>query len=138
MRTPWWGIASRQKTYKVGVEVVRDLYGAMAAKGATGGFVVTSGTFTDAAEDFAHSRHLKLLDGSKLRLMIGRTQRGEPVTPRCYKCFMLHKPVGLTLFCAHVRTDLQKHRRHPAQGRRLHQRARLHRTVILASVPQVP
>ena len=70
------------KAYKVGVDVVRELYGAMAAKGATGGFVVTSGSFTDAAKDFAHGRNVKLLDGSKLRLMMGRAQKEEPVTPR--------------------------------------------------------
>jgi restriction system protein len=33
------------KAFKVGVQVVRELYGVMAAQGAAGGFVVTSGTF---------------------------------------------------------------------------------------------
>ncbi|MBC7405368.1 MAG: restriction endonuclease, partial [Cytophaga sp.] len=37
------------KAYKVSVDVVRELYGDMAAKGATGGFVATSGRFTDRA-----------------------------------------------------------------------------------------
>ena len=41
------------RAYKVGVDVVRELYGVMAAKGATGGFVVTSGRFTDEAISFA-------------------------------------------------------------------------------------
>lgn len=34
------------KAFKVGLDVVRQLYGVMAARGAAGGFVVTSGTFT--------------------------------------------------------------------------------------------
>jgi restriction system protein len=41
------------KAYKVGVEVVRALYGVMAAKGAAGGFVVTSGQFTEPVREFA-------------------------------------------------------------------------------------
>lgn len=41
------------KAYKVGVEVVRELYGVMAAKGAAGGFIVTSGRFTEPAHEFA-------------------------------------------------------------------------------------
>lgn len=58
------------KAYKVGVDVVRELYGVMAAKGATGGFVVTSGRFTDAAKAFAEGRNVQLVDGPKLFAMI--------------------------------------------------------------------
>jgi restriction system protein len=58
------------KAYKVGVDVVRELYGVMAAKGATGGFVVTSGRFTDDAKAFAEGRNVQLLDGPKLFSMI--------------------------------------------------------------------
>ena len=58
------------KAYKVGVDVVRELYGVMAAKGATGGFVVTSGRFTDDAKAFADGRNVQLVDGPKLFSMI--------------------------------------------------------------------
>ena len=54
------------KAYKVGVDVVRELYGVMAAKGATGGFVVTSGSFTEDARAFAEGRNVKLVDGQQL------------------------------------------------------------------------
>ena len=54
------------KAYKVGVDVVRELYGVMAAKGATGGFVVTSGGFTEDARAFAEGRNVKLVDGHQL------------------------------------------------------------------------
>ena len=58
------------KAYKVGVDVVRELYGVMAAKGATGGFVVTSGRFTDDAKAFSDGRNVQLVDGPKLFAMI--------------------------------------------------------------------
>ena len=58
------------KAFKVGVDVVRELYGVMAAKGATGGFVVTSGRFTDDAKAFADGRNVQLVDGPKLFAMI--------------------------------------------------------------------
>jgi restriction system protein len=62
------------KAQKVPVTVVRELYGVMAAQGAAGGFVITSGTFTGDAEDFASGRNLKLIDGSKL---FGFIQQGR-------------------------------------------------------------
>ncbi len=58
------------KAYKVGVEVVRELYGVMAARGAAGGFLVTSGRFTDAATRFAQGRNVKLIDGPILMKLI--------------------------------------------------------------------
>lgn len=54
------------RALKVGVDVVRELYGVMAARGATGGFVVTSGRFTDEAVSFASGRNVTLVDGPKL------------------------------------------------------------------------
>ena len=54
------------KAAKVGVEIVRELYGVMTAEGATGGFVVTSGTFSADAKAFAQGRNVQLVDGPKL------------------------------------------------------------------------
>lgn len=54
------------RALKVGVSVVRELYGVMAARGAAGGFVVTSGTFTDDARAFAEGRNVTTLDGEAL------------------------------------------------------------------------
>lgn len=64
------------RALKVGVEVVRDLYGAMAASGAAGGFVVTSGRFTNDASAFASGRNLSLIDGVQLHAMLRRVQAG--------------------------------------------------------------
>lgn len=68
------------KAYKVGVEVVRELYGVMAAHGAVGGFVVTSGRFTDAATQFAQGRNMKLVDGPALLKLIQHASSVRPTT----------------------------------------------------------
>ena len=63
---------------QVGVPVVRELYGAMAAEGAVGGFVVTSGTFTQPARDFASGRNLQLVDGALLKRWIAEAKKPGP------------------------------------------------------------
>lgn len=62
------------RAMKVSVEVVRELYGVMAARGAAGGFVVTSGRFTDDAVAFANGRNLHLIDGPKLFALLQQTR----------------------------------------------------------------
>lgn len=54
------------KAYKVSVQVVRELYGVMAAQGAAGGFVVTTGVFTSEASKFAKGTNVQLIDGKSL------------------------------------------------------------------------
>ncbi len=58
------------RAQKVGVSVVRELYGVMAARGAAGGFVVTAGTFTKDAESFAVGRNIILIGGDRLPRML--------------------------------------------------------------------
>ncbi len=69
------------KAYKVGVEIVRELYGVMTAKGAAGGFVVTSGRFSRDAQAFAQGRNIRLIDGPKLHSMLQRIQAGQMQAP---------------------------------------------------------
>ena len=74
------------KVLQVGVPVVRELYGVVAAHGAGGGYVVTSGKFTAPAADFARSVGLRLIDGPALEVMIRQAQQarragGEPREP---------------------------------------------------------
>ncbi|MBS3996787.1 MAG: restriction endonuclease [Hydrogenophaga sp.] len=69
------------RAYKVGVDVVRELYGVMAAKGATGGFVVTSGRFTEEAISFASGRNVTLVDGPKLHGLLRQAQSGAERSP---------------------------------------------------------
>jgi len=67
------------RAIQVGVPTVRELYGAMAAEGAVGGFVITSGTFTQPAREFASGRNLQLVDGAQLKSWIVAAQRKEPI-----------------------------------------------------------
>jgi restriction system protein len=69
------------KAYRVGVDVVRALYGVMAAHGAAGGFVVTSGRFTSDAQDFASGRNIVLVDAPILLDMIRCANRAPVANP---------------------------------------------------------
>lgn len=69
------------KAYKVGVQIVRELYGVMAAKGAVGGYVVTSGVFTDDAKSFAEGRNIELIDGNTLTQWISGAKSSIKTEP---------------------------------------------------------
>lgn len=81
------------RALRVGVQPVRELYGVMAAQGVDGGFVVTSGSFTEDACDFADGLALLgLIDGRALQRGI-RSQTGTVVPdsgpahpPACPQC----------------------------------------------------
>lgn len=66
------------RSMQVGVPVVRELYGAMAAEGAVGGFVITSGQFSRPARDFASGRNVQLIDGAALNQWIALTRKPAP------------------------------------------------------------
>lgn len=65
------------RSLKVGVPVVREFFGAMAAEGAVGGYVVTSGQFTKEAKAFANGRNIQLIDGAGLKRLMHK-QASEP------------------------------------------------------------
>lgn len=54
------------RAFKVGVPIIREFFGVMAAEGAAGGFVVSSGGFTNEAAAFAAGRNIQLIDGDRL------------------------------------------------------------------------
>lgn len=74
------------KAFSVGVSVVRELYGVMAATGAAGGFIVTSGRFTENAKAFAEGRNVKLIDGPRLfgLLKQATAERGAAMQTEIY------------------------------------------------------
>lgn len=80
------------KSTRVGVAIVRELYGVMAAEGAVGGFVVASGDFTDDAREFAAGRSIELVDTKKVLDMIADTSeltnagRMDEKVPKCPEC----------------------------------------------------
>jgi len=61
----------------VGVTIVRELNGVIAARGARGGFVITSGTFTAEARSFASDCKLELIDGPILQAMLAGVARAQ-------------------------------------------------------------
>lgn len=67
------------KCQKIGVAIVRELYGVMAAEGAVGGFVVASGGFTDDARRFAEGRAIELVATDELLRLIGTTARPDKI-----------------------------------------------------------
>ena len=64
------------RAFKVSVDIVRELYGVMAARGAAGGYVVTSGRFTDEAKEFASGRNIQLIEGPVLQSIINSAKSG--------------------------------------------------------------
>jgi restriction system protein len=84
------------RSQRVGVVVVRELYGVMAARGAAQGCVVTCGTFTPEARQFAKDCNVDLLDGDALSTLIrevgpptastaspAQTNADIPACPQC-------------------------------------------------------
>src|SRR5690606_17948127 len=79
---------------KVDVRIVREQLGVMTAAGADECFVVTSGSFTNEARNFVKGQSISLIDGRKLRDLMGfemrdrnedRQIRREP-TVECPSC----------------------------------------------------
>ncbi|WP_028475741.1 restriction endonuclease [Nevskia ramosa] len=63
---------------QVGVSVVRELFGLIAARGATGGYVVSIGPFTPDAHAFAAGRNIELVDANQL---LRSKQAAVPTSP---------------------------------------------------------
>lgn len=73
---------------KVDVSVVRELFGVMAARRATGGYVVSIGEFTEEAKAFAKGRNIELVDAHallKIQNPVKATTTSTP-TPACPRC----------------------------------------------------
>jgi restriction system protein len=58
------------KVQKVGVKVIRELYGVMTAANVKSGIVITSGEYTPDAKDFARKSNIVLINGDDLFEMI--------------------------------------------------------------------
>jgi restriction system protein len=83
--------------YRVGVKPVRELYGVMAAEKVKYGMLITSGTFTAEAEEFAKGKITlvsggkfleyirKLPEEKKIRLLNAALE-GDYSTPTCPQC----------------------------------------------------
>lgn len=67
------------RAQKVGVNVVRELFGVMTAERATSATVLTSGIFTQEAKNFAHGKPIDLIEGAQLQCMLEIAQKKEAV-----------------------------------------------------------
>jgi restriction system protein len=67
----------------VGVAPLRELHALIVARGAAGGFVITSGEFTDEARRFSARRSIELIEGRALaELLSTRQEKTQPLVRR--------------------------------------------------------
>ena len=89
----------RYRSWKVGIQEVREFYGAMAAhRTSCEGIFVTCGRYTSDARAFAADNPIRLIDGDELLRMLNSTNRVSPAvetftdsqarakTPVCPNC----------------------------------------------------
>jgi restriction system protein len=80
------------RSFKVGVNIVRELLGVMTAKHATSGILITSGVFTQDSKNLAKDKPVDLVDGTQLLQLVGNGQRKKEPSPKpapanvCPKC----------------------------------------------------
>jgi len=67
------------KAFKVGVKVVREMYGIMVAEKADRVIIVASGTYTKEAIDFARNKPIELIEGNVLVKLIRDVKTGSVV-----------------------------------------------------------
>lgn len=67
------------RAVKVGVNTMHELYKMMADTGATGGFAVTSGVFTDEARALAKAGNIELMDGKMLHGLVRKVRVPDKV-----------------------------------------------------------
>ena len=67
------------RSKKVGVPVVREMFGVMTAENAASVSIITSGMFTQEAKNFAHGKAIDLVDGSQLQTMISQVQVSKAI-----------------------------------------------------------
>jgi hypothetical protein len=66
---------------KVGEPIVRDFYGAMQHENAVEGSIVTTGTFTPQAREWAKDKPIRLFDGDEFLKVLRRAQKTRISTP---------------------------------------------------------
>ena len=83
------------RSAKIGVKVVREMYGIMKDRHANGVMIVTSGMFTQEARTFAIGKSIDLVEGNQLVELIGKVKSAEPshsmeihenINPICPEC----------------------------------------------------
>ncbi len=87
---------------KIGVKIIREMFGLVSAENSSGGIVITSGDFTRDALEFAREKALELVNGRELAELVESVQRNphsrsvpvnksnpqkqKSTSPLCSKC----------------------------------------------------
>lgn len=71
----------QRRADKVGVQVVREIFGVMTAQRAHGAVIITSGLFTQEAKTFARGKPIDLVEGQRLADLIRSVQVGPSPSP---------------------------------------------------------
>jgi restriction system protein len=83
------------KTYKVGVNIVREQFGIMTAEGFDEAIIVTSGNYTREAKEFVKNKNITLITGERLKEIIRKgvklpleseTKIVSSAPPNCPRC----------------------------------------------------
>lgn len=83
------------KSSKVGVQIVREMYGVMVSENASSVFIIISGDFTQEAINFAKNKPINLINGIRLESMITSVQANsnhpathtlKPISNTCPRC----------------------------------------------------
>jgi restriction system protein len=82
---------NRWRELRVGVEPIRELYGAMTDEDASGALFITSGRFTAEAAAFAQTKPIGLIDGPALLELVQEIQSAADNhaldgAPTCHVC----------------------------------------------------
>ncbi len=77
---------------KVGVHIVREMFGVMTAYHATGVIVITFGMFTQEAENFASGKPIDLVEGNQLSLLIQNVRRNIQVAGNIKESVPIEEP----------------------------------------------
>lgn len=88
------------RAHRVGVSAVREVLGLMATERASGCALVTSGSFSDDAQDFARGKAIQLIDGRRLEQMIRAVKISVPARKVA--------PASITVSCPECGTRMVK------------------------------
>lgn len=71
------------RSKKVGVSIVREMFGVLTSEHAASMSIITSGMFTQEAKNFAQGKAIDLVDGSQLQKMVSLVQSSSrPITAK--------------------------------------------------------
>jgi len=69
------------RSQKVGVSIVREMFGVLTSEKAASMSIITSGMFTQKAKNFAQGKAIDLVDGTQLQQMVSQVQSSQaPIT----------------------------------------------------------